>query len=127
MGIASGVTNSGSTNYTTSVGWQTNHDSDEGVPPPQYIPLHNGPYLILSISLPRATARREVWWDTSLMLSENRGYVSNQNVSFKYLFGISLWDIDNSRIADMLSKAGILTNSLVCDNITHALYVLFTE
>ncbi len=47
MGIASGTTNPESTNYTTSVGWQTNHDSDEGVPPPQYLPLHNGPYLIL--------------------------------------------------------------------------------
>ncbi len=47
MGIASGVTNPGSTNYTTSVSWQTNHDSDAGIPPPQYISLHDGPYLIL--------------------------------------------------------------------------------
>jgi len=43
-----------------------------------------------------------VWWDTSLMLSENRGYLK---FSFKHLLGISLWDIDNSRIADMLSES----------------------
>ncbi len=81
-----------------------------------YTSQHNGPYLILSISLPHATARREVWWDTSLMLSENRGYVSNPKFSFNHSFGISLWDIDHSHIADMLSEAGMLTNSVMCDN-----------
>ncbi len=81
-----------------------------------YISHHNGSYLILSISFPHATARREVWWATSLMLSENRGYVSNLKFSFNHSFCISLWDIDHSRIADMLSEAGMLTNSIMCDN-----------
>ncbi len=43
------MTNPRSTNYTTSVSWQTNHDSDEGVPPPQYTAWQSLPQ---SCSLP---------------------------------------------------------------------------
>lgn len=110
MQIVSDVANPGSTNYTTSVNWQTNQ-----VPPSQYISLRNGPYLILSISL--SHARREMWWDTSLMLPKNQSYMSNPKFSFKNSFGISLWDIGNSGIVYMLSKAGMSTNSVMCDNI----------
>lgn len=45
------------------------------------------PLIIEQTKLPHTLASRGMWWDVSLIISENRGYTSNLKFSFNFTVG----------------------------------------